>query len=613
MRRNIIKAESKTPSHGALIFFALALDEQLYDLTDDSFKAPALNTFTRTLELQNIAQANHSAGISKDALKPFIEELSASVGRDAALTSRQKKLAKFHIDSIEDSTTEADRIARGASGLRIAMGEYLGAIVENIADVILNHPNEKKKILNLVSSFIVQTELLGFPRRHTFHVTQNTLIAKLKKKTDFDPEQLLGKFFSNFSGDSSDFECIFIGSSGFSKYPKLLEKFEISVSDTRPVWTGVSADQQLFLDSIGSDEFFVRLLIKAQRSPAQAQKIAVTRITGFVNLVKFYEHQEKLSCSKLSLVREDRTGRIFRLHEAPDPMHCWVSHTSATEQEMLEMGEVTHGSFLSDAASAKIRRTLRLHGSALKSNSAENQIIDLWAGFEGLVSRPGKEGQRLEYFSNCLLPALTLSYPQKILTSAYCDVNRIFPESSEIIRTVDGDVSNFCKFVRLVLCPEYKEAQDEIASLFVSHPLLMNRIWYVSELFGSRSKTQQTLRHHRQKVRWHLSRIYHMRNSIMHSAKTLPYLPTLVENLHVYLDTLIKCIQKIAAISPERQNIEGILQYLSTWEKYRLHALTSDVTRSDAPLTSNDVWDVVFGTDLALTPLMSYEPPLSKS
>lgn len=82
MRRNVIKAESATPSHEALIFFALALDEQLYDLTDDSFKAPALNSFTRTLELQNIAQANHSAGISKEALKPFIEELLASVGRD---------------------------------------------------------------------------------------------------------------------------------------------------------------------------------------------------------------------------------------------------------------------------------------------------------------------------------------------------------------------------------------------------------------------------------------------------------------------------------------------------------------------------------------------------
>lgn len=608
MRRNKISAEATTPSHSALIFFALALDEQLYDLTDDSFKAPALNSFTRTLELQNIAQVNHSAGISKEALKPFIEELSASIGKDAALTSRQKKLSKFHIDSIHENLAEADRIARGASGLRIAIGDYLGLIINGITEIIKNSPKEKKSLLNLTSSFIVQAEAIGFPRRHTFHVAQNTLITRLKKKGEFDPVQLLAKFFSHFSGDAGDFECIFIGSESFSKYPKLLDNFNIEISKEKPGWEGISRDQMTFLDSIQSNQFYIKTKIKSQRSPAQAQKISCSLIDEFVGLVRFYAHKEDLVTSKLSLVREDSTGKIFRLHESPDPMHCWVSHTSTTEDEILEMGAVTHGTSLTSNSANKIRRTLRLHRSALKSNSAENQIIDLWAGFESLISRPGKESQRLEYFSDCLLPALTLSYPQKILTSAYCDARRISPQIIEILGGIPGVGSNFSKFIEVVLCSEHKKTQDDIGSLLAAHPLLMNRIWYISDIFKSRSETQQTLRHHRQKVRWHLSRIYHTRNSIMHNASALPYLPTLVENLHVYLDTLIKCIQKVAAISPERLNIEGILQYLSTWEKYRLHALTSDAQSNDAPLSSKDVWDVVFGANMALTPSVDYEP-----
>lgn len=608
MRRNKISAEATTPSHSALIFFALALDEQLYDLTDDSFKAPALNSFTRTLELQNIAQVNHSAGISKEALKPFIEELSASIGKDAALTSRQKKLSKFHIDSIHENLAEADRIARGASGLRIAIGDYLGLIINGITEIIKNSPKEKKSLLNLTSSFIVQAEAIGFPRRHTFHVAQNTLITRLKKKGEFDPVQLLAKFFSHFSGDAGDFECIFIGSESFSKYPKLLENFNIEISKEKPGWEGISRDQMTFLDSIQSNQFYIKTKIKSQRSPAQAQKISCSLIDEFVGLVRFYAHKEDLVTSKLSLVREDSTGKIFRLHESPDPMHCWVSHTSTTEDEILEMGAVTHGTSLTSNSANKIRRTLRLHRSALKSNSAENQIIDLWAGFESLISRPGKESQRLEYFSDCLLPALTLSYPQKILTSAYCDARRISPQIIEILGGIPGVGSNFSKFIEVVLCSEHKKTQDDIGSLLAAHPLLMNRIWYISDIFKSRSETQQTLRHHRQKVRWHLSRIYHTRNSIMHNASALPYLPTLVENLHVYLDTLIKCIQKVAVISPERLNIEGILQYLSTWEKYRLHALTSDAQSNDAPLSSKDVWDVVFGANMALTPSVHYEP-----
>lgn len=608
MRRNSILADATTPSHSALIFFALALDEQLYDLTDDSFKAPALNSFTRTLELQNIAQANHSAGISKEALKPFIEELSASIGKDAALTSRQKKLSKFHIDSIHENLAEADRIARGTSGLRIAIGDYLGLIISGITETIKNSPHEKKSLLNLTSSFIVQAEAIGFPRRHTFHVAQNTLISRLKKKGAFDPTQLLEKFFSHFAGEAADFECVFIGSENFSKYPKLLKNFSIETSKEKPDWEGISRDQMTFLDSIQPNQFYVRTKIKSQRSPAQAQKVSCSRIDEFVGLVKFYKHKEDLVISKLSLVRELATGKIFRLHESPDPMHCWVSHTSTTEDEILEMGAVTHGSVLTGSSANKIRRTLRLHRSALKSNSAENQIIDLWAGFESLVSRPGKESLRLDYFSDCLLPALTLSYPQKVLTSAYCDARRISPDIAAMLEKAPGAGSTFSKFIEVVLCPEHKVIQDDIAKCLSTHPLLLNRVWHISEIFKNRSETQQTLRHHRQKVRWHLSRIYHTRNSIMHSASALPYLPTLVENLHVYLDTLIKCIQGVASTSPERLNIEGILQYLSTWEKYRLHALTSDAQSNDAPLSGNDVWDVVFGVNMALTPSKDYEP-----
>lgn len=611
MRKIKVNTDTSSQSHIALVFFALTLDEQLYDLTDDSFKAPALNSFTRTLELQNVAQANHSAGISKDALKPFIEELSASIGQDSALTSRQKKLGKFHIDSINESLTEADRIARGASGLRIAMGDYFLSIIKSITDTILNKPNEKKKLLNLASSFIVQAETLGFPRRHTFHVTQNTLINRLKKNESLDLAQLLNEFFAHFMGIEVDYDCLFIGSNNFQKYPKLLEKFKIQIAKEKPQWNEITTDQKNFLESIEPNQFYITIEVKKRRSPAQAQKIAASIIEEFVGLVRFYEHKDDISTSKLALVKDKKTSKICRLHEAPDPMHCWVSHTSATENEMLEMGAVTHGDHLTIESAGRIRRTLRLHRSALLSNSAENQLIDLWAGLEGLVSRPGKESQRLEYFSDCLLPALTLSYPQKIFVSAYCDVSKIAPETKDLINTIPGEGSIFSKFVQLVLCPEHKAVQDCISALLATHPLLLNRVWRLSELFKSRAGTQQTLRHHRQKVRWHLSRIYHTRNSIMHTASALPYLPTLVENLHVYLDTLIKSIQKVASISTERQNIDGILQYLTTWEKYRLHALTSDATRNDSPLGNKEVWDVVFGSDMALTPSIQYEPLIS--
>lgn len=271
----------------------------------------------------------------------------------------------------------------------------------------------------------------------------------------------------------------------------------------------------------------------------------------------------------------------------------------------------THGNHLTEASANKLQRALRLHRSALLSNSAENQLIDLWAGLEGLVSRPGREGQRLEYFSECLLPALILSYPEKLFLSAYRDLSSVAPRARTLAGTLPGKDSPFSKFVRLVLCQGYETQRQAFIDLLKPFPLLLNKVWRLSEMFKNRTSTQQTLRRHRQKVAWHIARIYHTRNSIMHSATALPHLPTLVENLHVYVDALIKAVQRTANLSPERINIDGVLQYLTVWERYRLHAITHDGVNNEAAPTDADVWSIVFGEGLALAPKQDAEPALS--
>lgn len=608
MRRFNIKSELETPQHEALVFFALSLDEQLYDLTDDSFKAPALNTYSRTFELQAVASANHSAGISKEALTPFIDELEWSVSKDPVLDQQQKALCKLHLTSIRENAGEQDRIFRGTSGLRTILGDYFSDTVSKVRETITLHPKNKAEITALASTFIVQAETDGWPRRHTYHVVQNALIRHLRYENSFNPDALLDDFFSGFPSDPATFSCLFIGSSEFERYPKLLETFEITVLSDAPIWEGIKPDQKKFLDSRSLTQRFLRIDGIRARSPAQAHQVAASVFEEFIGIARFFEHKLSLVVSELSLVRDDKTKRIYNVHNAPDPMHCWVSHTGAGEDDLMDFVAATHGNHLSDEASSKLRRTIRLHRSALLSSSAENQLIDLWAGLEGLVSRPGRESQRLEFFSECLLPALTLTYPEKLFVSAYRDLSKVAPIAHAIAKDLAGSDSGFSKFVRMVLCTNHQASRDKFINALRPHPLLLNKTWRLSEMFKSRAATQQTLRKHRQKVSWHLARIYHTRNSIMHSAMALPHLPTLVENLHVYVDTLVKAIQKTANLSDERITIDGALQYLSVWEKYRLHSITHDGSDNDALPNDSDVWAIVFGEKLALAPTQDREP-----
>jgi len=581
LRKLHIKCQRPSSHHDALVFFALALDEQLYDLTDDSFKAPALNTFSRTLELEVIAHANHSAGIAKDALKPFIEELEWSVAKDVALTPQQKSLCRTHLASMSENLAEQDRIARGVSGMRIVLGDYLQQIVLAIRNVIELNPDRKLDLLNLASSFIVQAEIFGFPRRHTYHVAQNKFIKKFKYSRAFDPKELLDRFFVSFSMQPKEYECLFIVEGGFARYPRLLQQFQIEASEVAPTWNKVSKDDKIFLDSKASGEKYIKVSGISARSPAAAHQRAQSVIRDFEGIVRFYEHKEILRSSAVSLVHDKSTEKIYRVNDAPDAMHCWVGHESSSEDSMLALFSVVQaGQHLKQQSTRRLQRAVRLHRSSLKSNSAENQLIGLWAGLEGLVARPGKESLRIEFFAQCLLPSLVLTYPEKLFISAYRDLRQIAPGLLPTVASLSGADSNFSKFIRIMLCDEHAAARAQMCDALVDSPLLLNKLWGIAKSFNTRAKVFDTLRGHRRKVRWHLSRIYHTRNSIVHDASAMPYLPTLVENLHVYVDSLIKAVQKTAMISPEHLTVDGALQFLSAWESYRLKALQMRQTRT---------------------------------
>ncbi len=602
MRRVHFHFDVSPPVTEAFVFFCLVLDEKLYDLTDDGSKAPALNTFTRTLELERVALANHAAGIGKDALKPFVEELEWSIARDPALTPQQRALCKVQLDSIGEQANVSEQVSRGVSGLRIVLRDYFASIVAAIRNVIQHEPAKKSDLLELAASFIIQAELEGFPRRHTYHVTQNLLIRALKHERELDPLTLLEKFLGSFEPKERRFDSFFLATAAVSAYPELLKRFGFKTQVEAPPWPGLNKQQRLFIESKRENQTWLAAEDQPARSPVEAHEIATTTFDAMVSVMRFYEHKNDLQLSRLSLTRDRVTEQTYMSHEAPDPMHCWVGSQRATASDLIEIADAIHGGHLRDDSALRLARALRFHKAALQSPAAENQLIDLWAALEGLLPVPKKESLRVEYFSDSLLPALTLTYPEKLFATAFRDTLKVVPATAEVINGLPTTGGNLARFVKLLLCTEYDTQRGDFLNLLSVDPLLRNKLWRLAQLFKSREAVQTALRQHRRKVKWHLARIYFTRNSIMHSASSLPYLSTLVENLHFYLDTLIKAIARVAHASPEVMSIEGALQYLTSWERYRLHAITHEQAPNDVAPKSDEAWTVVFGLDMLLAP-----------
>ena len=69
--------------------------------------------------------------------------------------------------------------------------------------------------------------------------------------------------------------------------------------------------------------------------------------------------------------------------------------------------------------------------------------------------------------------------------------------------------------------------------------LLRHRMFRLHKMMEKPSELQKYLKHHEQKLKWHIDRIYRTRNLIVHSGVSPYYLETLLENIHFYYDILI--------------------------------------------------------------------------
>lgn len=604
MRPLKLKCSIDSESLEAFLFFVQALDEQLYDFTDDSYKAPALNTFTRTLELQSLANLNHLTGRGQDALIPFVEELEWSVRRDPVLSPQLRAICQVQVKSVRETLGQPNRVARNLAGIRIALGDYFQSIQAAIAHCIETTPKHKDDLAQLAANFVVQAEVAGFPRRHTYHTLQNQILRKLPQLKTIDHAALLTSFFAYFKLDDAEHYCLFIADDGIKKYGKLLATYEMEVLEVLPEIPNLSPQQLEFLGTKTDNQVYLKLNKLQAESPVAAHEMGSRLFADFMSVVRYVEHRLSYALSGLSLVVRQTDNKCFMVRDSPDPMHCWSSSHSAGEGEMLQLVEVLHGPHLLEESAYRLRRAVRYHGAALRSGSPENQLVDLWAALEGLLSQPPHGGRRIDFFAESLIPPLTLTYPEKILRSLYSKITRLSSIPKLLESSVPTGTSEFSKFVHLLLCTEYEEQRKLLFSTLSENPLLKNRSYRVAMSLNTRAATLETLKNHREKIRWHVDRIYATRNSIMHNASALPYLPTLVENLHVYNDALVNSIAKVPLAADEAVSIESILQYIASWEKYRLQSLAEGASAvAKTQVKTDDVWAVVFGAQLALAPV----------
>jgi len=604
MRRIDISATNNRQELISILFFAQLLDELVFDHSDDSYKAPALNTFSRRLELRRLARLNDEASIGSSALEAFVDELEWSIKNDEVLDSRKKSICHYHVKVIRSNMTTPDRIDRSITAITLSLGDYFEDCISKLKNLITSSPNEKKKIANLAATFVAQLEVEGFSRRYCYHIKQK-LVRKLQTEILLDIQATTENFFKAFTNPEQEYNVTLLATKNIERFKEVAQYFlcEIQKLGEHNLDPRQHAHRE-FKKTADPDSCCVIFSKVRAREPIEARDNAVSLFNLFIASIGFQYHDLKIELGPLALV-SDGVRLHINVGTSPDPMHRNKKNpVQINTQEIREFAEVLFGAHLTPLSTRRFINAVEFHRAALRSSIEHHQLVDLWAALEGLLPPPGKDSPRIRFFVANLVAPLCLTYPEKLFRQVLDEISTAETGLMDKVLSLPSGNTPLEKITLLITCSEFKEIQDKIAEdLAASNPLLMYRIWELSERFKSAKATRETLLSHRKKVAWHIERIYSTRNSIMHNAEALPYLGTLVENLHGYVDSLLSSIARVAINANTQTSINTALEHILAHEADRLVELEqiSRLNPGNECTTENAV-RVIFGSTNPLRP-----------
>lgn len=274
--------------------------------------------------------------------------------------------------------------------------------------------------------------------------------------------------------------------------------------------------------------------------------VVESKLNSISSILNLYHHKETPTWEYDSIVYLEDSQTIDLANNPSNVMQQCVDNNTVSASRKLN--SFISSFRLEQDSFIKFLRSTQLHALALKSNSAENQIINLWIALESLVpfESRNENDTNIEHIINSLIPFHNFTYIRSLINNLVGDLlywdNKI---TRQALKNVAGKKFNE-KMLRILVLPEYRANLDRIRNNTKDFHLLKTRIDYLVNLLENPAKIIETLNNHRQRLEWQFRRIYRVRNIIVHSGTTPPYTKHIIPHAHEYLDLVLNSLIKLA-------------------------------------------------------------------
>jgi hypothetical protein len=396
-----------------------------------------------------------------------------------------------------------------------------------------------------------------------------------------------------------DYKCIFRASGTFLELSEFAKQFKMNITVEAPEISNPRIKTKNFLRPI--EEFPAYVIVDKLKAmdPLSARQYGEYMIERLANIYNYHVHQQKLVWQNQCLCIAD-DGSVQSILNPPISAMRKRFHTSVMEQKhaITQTVELLTGEHFQDDDTYIFRTALEYHREALEANTPENQLLDLWAAVEGFLPTPEGDMDKITHYVGTIMPAITLTYPERLFRYILGYLERESDDIKNLIEGIPIAGDSFEKVTCMLACEDFRHIQRELCGLLTQSPLLRFHCFNMFKKFHSTKSIRKTINMHRERVEWHIQRIYATRNTISHSAESFPYIESLVESLHTYLDILLSAMTTVGIRSARKASIPGVTKLLSIHEQ----AFFRDLESMPERCTPDNYKHMIFGRHNPLSP-----------
>lgn len=516
-------------------FFTLHWAELFDENTPDTWQVRTCNVNVLMDEIVAVADVAKQQDGYRRVLNDLAAESLACARRDPVI-SRFYPFVAAYLEPWQKrvpSGGEIDEIRRVAAVVKGNLVDYRERAIGLVREYLNSAASNKKADLyDATMSLAVEVSQTGYSTEHLSRVFQNSITAS-------SGDDFLTRFdcmMQAFSGQEQRFAVTFLPEGVRRAIGRMSLPSDIEVQVGRPAQLGPGAEADFYRQGSAQDVFVT--VHSTATDPVSARHRAEQRLSQLFAAMNVYgvECDFRLKVS-VALVRGPENGR-----ELVTPSESRLGHLRNTKSvhvkaarllEILDRPEV--------AGTPQLQAALQYHRLSLLSTNDEARLVNLWVAVESLCR--GQEGSIIDRVCSRLAPSVALGNIRKILTSLAIYVRMFWREDDakrdallKLFPNSDAKTLGPEDLLSVLLQPDDGTEVCELLRLLSEHPLLCYRLFRVKKgLLANAKSLGECLKQHHQNVEWQLRRIYRVRNEILHSGRTVPYLRHLIQHLRTYL------------------------------------------------------------------------------